>query len=820
MLPQTGEIARAFDDLAIASQPAFMQLIPGGRLRYTRNAESGCDVIDDYSCRLICQCIASQSPLLIVWPDAAERRAPLALAAAVICDAVLRMGSESERGRILYVGSDSSIREQFGSLRIGRTAIGSVFAQEWGRRDTQLLRAGPESSLPVVTTIVSPADPEKIIVALQPRWIAVDCSRGNPPPWLPGLLAVATRRGVPIIGWSTLHLSPVADVWRAQGACVYRWPKVEGVTPLASLNDLGARSGSTEVTPLVIDGDCAVQVSTRLAEAYQRLARHAGHTHGQLARDALSVGWKYLRLLESVPVPVSLYDTECGNYWGAPALGRLKAAFERFVQALDGDSRLHTDLSFTYEQLAAAHEILQSESDPPLWLATASLAIEADQPSLFVFRSRAHRELFQFALLSRVNISEEDLRGIGVSLCALSDLARREPDDDGRQITLIGLPSRVADWRIETLLSSRSLRVIVWPHLEDALQRRASDWSDKLTGGCDGPSPLRMVSDGTTSTGWRVRVGHSRPLRASDSSHITGPLAGGSGQPLWKRPYAAEAIRALFAAQDVEDDASDEATDFARVQEGPDGAGATNQDDWTETAVRVVFDDGGEILLPLDDYVNVITRIADGVSIVPRFSRSLRIGDELLLVHGEHRRGLYGLLVSRVHSHPTIAPWLSLIDRWHQDLRRTFLEHKQQSGLTFESLLEDLRSRGSTITTAASVRGWVIGVTLAPSDRDDIHRLGEILDIAIAKRYPREIGNAAGRLAGLHRSLSQRLNRWLASEDAGAATLSSDQAVVDAELGLTVEDFRHSIVRGRVASVAEVQGPFLRSHIGRLRRGA
>jgi hypothetical protein len=820
VLPQAGEIARAFDDLAIASQPAFTQLIRGGRLRYTRHAESGCDVIDDYSCRLICQSIASQSPLLIIWPDMAERRAPLALAAAVICDAVLRIGSGSERARILYIGSDASIREQFGSLRIGRTAIASVFAQEWGRRDNQLLRVGPESSLPVVTTIVSPADPGTIIAALQPRWIAVDCSRGNPPPWLPGLLSVAKAIGIPVIGWSTLHLSPVADLWRAQGACVYRWPKVEGVAPLASLDDLDARSGSTEVTPLVMGGDCATQVSAELAQAYQRLARHAGHTHGQLARDALSVGWKYLRLLESVPVPLSLYDAECGNYWGAPALGRLKAAFERFVQALDGNGRLHTDLSFTYERLAAAHGILQNEGDPPLWLATATLAIEAAQSSLFVFRSRAHRELFQFALLSRANISEDDLRGIGVSLCALSDLARREPEDEGRQITLIGLPSRVADWRIESLLSSRSVRVIVWPHLEDSLQRRATDWSEKLTGGCDGPSPLKLVAAGTDSTGSRVRVARSRPLRPNDSSSVAGPLPAVSGQPLWKRPEAAEAIRALFAAQDVEDDASDEATNFTRVQDGPDGAGETNQDDWTETAVRAVFDDGGEILLPLDDYVNVITRTLDGVSIVPRFSRSLRVGDELLLVHGEHRRGLYGLLVSRVHSHPTIAPWLSLIDRWHQDLRRTFLEHKRRSGLTFESLLEGLRSRGSAITTAASVRGWVIGATLAPSDRDDIRRLGEILDITTAKQYAREIGNAAGRLAGLHRSLSQRLNRWLASEDAGAATLSSDQAVVDAELGLTVEDFRHSIVRGRVASVAEVRGPFLRSHIGHLRRGA
>jgi hypothetical protein len=48
--------------------------------------------------------------------------------------------------------------------------------------------------------------------------------------------------------------------------------------------------------------------------------------------------------------------------------------------------------------------------------------------------------------------------------------------------------------------------------------------------------------------------------------------------------------------------------------------------------------------------------------------------------------------------------------------------------------------------------------------------------------------------------------------------LSGAQAVIDADLGLTIDDFKHSLVRGRIASVSQVPGPFLRSHIGHLRR--
>lgn len=815
MLPQAGELQRAFDGLSVAKTPAFGQLVQAGRLRYGMTAEGACDLVDDCSSRLICESISARSSLLMVWPDGADRRAPLALAVGVVCDSVLRLKGDSSRGRILYVGQDASIREQFTSVRVGNTPLGGVFAQEYGRGDSQLHKVGPESSLPVVTTIVSPAEPHRIIKALQPRWIAVDCGRGNAPRWLSGLLIAAKALRVPVIGWSASHLSPAADVWRIQGGCVYRWPKTTGANRVGSLDDFGRQVGSTEVHPLILGGRSSLEVAEQLAQCYQRLARHAGRPQGQLGKDALSIAWRYLRLLESLPVPVDLYDAECVNYWGMPSLSRLKATLERFVQALTGDGALRNDLAFAYERLSAAHEMLRQQGDPPLWIAAANLVMDTNVSSLFVFQGRAHRDLFRFSLLSKHNVSEQDLRAAGVSLAALSDLSHLNGAENNDLVTLVGMPSRAGEWRVEALLKHDELQALVWPHLEDSLHRRAAEWGDKLGGGCDGPSPLRLAA-GTGTARPRVRVVSGKTLVVGEAA--SGATASTTGSGLsWRLPEATEAIRALFAIQDVEDDESDGSPAFTPQQRESGGSEGTD-DDWVEDALRVVFEDGGHLLLPLDDYVNVIARTADGVTVAPRFSRSLRPGDEILLVHGEHRRGLYDLLVSRMHSNSKIAPWIDLIDRWHQDLRRAFLESKRRIGTTFESVLNELRKRGSTITTSVSVRGWVVGVTLAPSHWEDIQRLGEALDIAVAKELPREIANAAAGLAGLHRSLSHRLNRWLASEDAGAAALSGEQTVVDAELGLTIEDFRHSLVRGRIASVTQVQGPFLRAHLGHLRK--
>lgn len=516
-------------------------------------------------------------------------------------------------------------------------------------------------------------------------------------------------------------------------------------------------------------------------------------------------------------MPPDLYDAECTNYWGMPSLSQLQQTLERFLRALDTGSPLHADISAAYDNLRKADRMLREEMESPLWLATANLMVEARSPSLFAFQSRAHRDLFRFALLSKFNMSEDDLKGLGVSLSSLPDLSLAAESYRGRRITVVGLPRKQSEWRLEAAMDCAEMRIILMPHLEDALRRRASEWSVELDGGFAGPSPIRIAPsrDGADK---RLLVGRTELLRASEMKIGSRLPSHRPPMELWKQPDAAEAIRALFGSQCDEEDAAENSVAFSRPENELVGDDASADGEWIESALLAIFDDKSQILIPIDDYVNVIAHVKGGISIEQRYSRSLRAGDEILLVNGGHRRGVYDLLVSRVHSHATIAPWLQLVDRWHQELRRAFISAKRRDSATFESVLSALRKSGSAITTAASVRGWVLGITLAPSDWQDIKRLGNILDVSIAKQYAREIGNAAGRLAGLHRSLSNRLNRWLESEGAGTALLSGAEAVVDADLGLTIDDFKHSLVRGRISSVSHVQGPFLLSQIGHLQR--
>src|SRR5262249_42884170 len=126
----------------------------------------------------------------------------------------------------------------------------------------------------------------------------------------------------------------------------------------------------------------------------------------------------------------------------------------------------------------------------------------------------------------------------------------------------------------------------------------------------------------------------------------------------------------------------------------------------------------------------------------------------------------------------------------------------------------------SQLTSSLAIRFWLDGITLSPLDPRDLIRIAEILDLQFVKDRHKQIDAAASRIRGLHRSLSQRLNRWLEEQARGTSPHSQDAEVIDATLGLTFGDIRSSLVVGSILSVQEVHGSFLESTLGLIDRAA
>lgn len=836
------QVRFAFDALPLASDPTFHR-VAEGRLRHT-GQEGALDLVDQFSARLICSALraGTSDAILVVLPDGLERRAPLLFSTALIMDGLAQIEAGTVGRRVLYVSSYAGIRLQLGSVRLGSMTLESVFAQEYGRGRGDELRTVSLPggvNLPSVLCIYAPADPAALLRQHKPKWVAIDCGESHEISWLPGLLAEAKKMGVPVVGWTTRPFSGAVAQWLEAGGGVFRWPRLRrgASRHIVALEQLSQGALEAEVTPRVLIGEFVIEISKAFATATEALLAAREFQDGRLSTDAVMLGWKYLRAMESVPVPLDVYEREANSYWGVRRISDLRGNFARFMEAVRPLSpKLYATLQYAEDALSRAHERIDS-TESPMWLGLANLCVESTGQRRIVFASKSRREMFSFCLLARFNISEDDLKEVGVQLGYMSEAtefdvdileeqARGQPTAASLPPLLVGMPSRFAEKHLDALLESGQLEILLWPHQEPVLERRVRHLSSELS---LASRKLRRFLPALDEPEERAREGAAPERRALRLGRSLDATAGAVGDELrrkaeavslWNRPDASEAIAGLFGSvSSVEDEEGYTPPTVLDDAAADSESQAASDNPWVQEALEIHLEGGSRVLLPTDETVNVIVRIPGGAEVEQRYVRSLRAGDEILFIQGQRRQSLYELLVSRVHRDPVIAQYLALVRRWQDDLVRAFTEGERQGRVSPESLLQELQGRGSGLTSHHTIRSWLRRLVLSPNDAEDLKRIAEVLSMGFVMNYYKQIHTAGRRLKGLHINLSARLNRWLASSGAGSIAAGGAEEVIDAELGLTIEDFRHSLLRVRVLEVKQQRGPFYRPHMGRLEGG-
>ena len=640
------------------------------------------------------------------------------------------------------------------------------------------------------------------------------------------------------MGWTTNPFTEGVSQWLEAGGGLFRWPRLrrEIAGRTLSLQELSEGTLRVEVTPRVLAGENVLEISQALVSATEALLAARDCRDGRLSADAVALGWRYLRTLESLPVPLDVWEREASCYWGTRSVSELQTAFTRFIVAVGGVSqRLHAILQDAAEALTLAQQKLAG-TESPLWLGLANLCVESASQRRIVFSSRARQEMFSFCLLARFNISEDDLREVGVHLSYLTQTPNHStafsaPDGhnavpDNSPPLLVGVPSRFAERYLDALLGPGQLEVLLWPHQERVLEGRVRSLARSLRFSCQHLTWL-LPSLNQAEQKDQLEVLEHQPTLTLGRTSVAPAGAFGTelrrkaeAVTLWKRPDISEVVASFFdVAQAVEEDdvcaAPGLVDDSAIEQEIPE----TPENLWVQDALEIGVQGGLCVIFPTDEVVNVIVHGPRGTEVELRYVKALRAGDEVLFIQGQRRQSLYELLVSRVHCDPVIGQYLALVSRWQDDLVHAFYEAERQSGITAEKLLRELQDKGSALTSPDTIRGWLRRRVLSPNDAEDLRRIAEVLSLRFILDYYLQIHRAGRRLKGLHISLSARLNRWLASSAAGAMTAGGAEEVIDAELGLTMEDFRHSLVRLQVRDVTPKRGPYFRPQMGRLYGG-
>lgn len=825
------------------------------------------DSFDEYSARLVCASSASVTGknLFVVLPDSLSHRPALLFATALIR---YWYDSRSPNGQtnpvvyppVLYFGSAVGIREQLAGVRVGNDSVNlaDVFRQgdvgsggtAVGRQKARL-RAGGTLNLPRVFTVYSPADPVKVLERHRPKWVAVDCGDVPDTHWLATLLKHARAKGIRVIGWGHNPLSECVTLFREHSE-VFLWPAGVPVDHLKSGNATVSRyddldaifAGNiveTKVQPFVLAGSSVDRLDKPLGESRRLLLKATRrNVTGRLGADALRAHWRCLNTLSTLSVPLDFYESESRHVWGLEPVGSLLRSCEVFREACRQN---YVDLSRELDQVSGhleeARGVLE-ETEPSIWEALCQLCIEEPMPDearLITFLSRARKQLFLLALLARCNLVREDLEEVSTWVAGVDDLRRwtRQLADGGGGVSkdgaldapdvnlswrplLVGLPGVQLTPKLAPVLTQRNVDVLLYPHQGNAFARRMSEWSRLLNP--DASKSLQTLRGLGCSCPPSTELPTAVRVRARDSVVFNvrnGRVAGrASVTRLWEPEDETDSIARLLRT--VEDPDEEEAPPIeVRVADGGMEADETTQETWCDSALEVIFAEGWGVLFDPDEQVNVLVATPSGTRLDRRYVRSLRADDRVLLIHGQRRQNLYDLIVSRIHRNPSIELHVALVRRWQDDFAVAYRRWKRHGERNLDTLLAQMRRRGSDLTNSFTLRQWLWRNTLGPHDREDLRRLAEVLDMGFVKEHYRRIDKAASRLRGLHRGLSNRLNRWLEQETAGTAT-QSDEDVIDEDLGLRFGDFRSSLQVLTVEKTATVRGPFLRTTLGRVGR--
>jgi hypothetical protein len=825
-----------FDSLPRCKDPFFAKLWQDGKLIYGTKGGGlvQYDLFAELSARLVCATIYEKQQILLILPDSNRKMQAMLLATGLVMSSMDVIQTKQRGRKVLYFGLTTGIRSDLSNISIGKLPMADVFTQTYHRGDLEKLGRAI-GTLPNVVCIYSPSDPLSAISKYSPLWVAIDCGDAVSIWWLSSLLEKLHQNHIPTIAWSLNPLASIRKDFQMVGAHIFMAPESKGIATLNIYNSF-LQSPVTKIVPLIMHGPLEDVISFNLNNAYHSLAAAMSEKPGRLSQDTLAIGWRYLRSLERLGIPISLYDSESVQYWGVKPIGHLRHAFKRFVDVLhlEPSANIRNQILGAENYLDVVYDVLQ-KNDPPRWNALIDLCladVSENHTRILVFPNAAQKSMFSFALLARTKTSENDLAKMHVRLASFKDAALELTsmhktglvdfslgininsaylnDNTIWDIIQVALPNQQLSEKMTPFLNYGKCGFLIYPYQMTVLFRLVRTWGEFLKH--DNVGIVKTICELTHAEPPK-HIPISRQTCELDETNIIlgeqlSNVETSISKPIWEPKSEADEVAFLFKGDEEETSAGDYEDMILDEKHDLDNS----QEIIFDKAVEVKFSGGWLGLFAPDMFLNVVQNTSIGSKIDGRYSKSLRPGDTVVYISGQKRQSLYELALSRVNKHPSIEIHLALIRQWQIEIRHGYANWHQQ-GHSLKELFSEMLKRGTQLETDMALRFWVSGYTLRPRDREDMRRIAEILDLPFTRQHYPRIYLAAERIHGIHISLSLRLNNWIKS---GVTDANDD--LIDEATGLTFSDIRDSLMPLHVESVREIPGPFHEFSLGKIER--
>lgn len=801
----------------------FHQLWHEKRLRF-EGMEGQTDTVDLHCAQLVCAALSQQKSLLIVLPDHAPRRMPLLFSTGLVMHTIDYRG-KAQNHQVIYFGTSATIKDYLSRTYIRNQKLSDIFNQAHLGRTTKT-QGDISGNLPYVIFSYAPTNAGNVLETYNPQWVFLDCGDGDNTDWIYPLLDRLAEKKITGIACIQNPLSGVLDIFQEREWNIFSW----ATSPTHSTTQ-------TEITPFVIKSELALTQAEKFQAVSRTLSGCSKQAGGRLQKDAWRAVGRYVRGLENLPVPLQFFEAESKHYWGIHPIQMLEQTARRFVEAIETET-IGKALRKVLIEINPVHEQL-AENKPPLWLALEQLCIDPptpETPTILVFQNRAYRQIFSLAVLAENNIAEHELQTLNVWLVTLKQfvqwqllmekIKRTGIDVEGISPKLkdsypnwhpilIGVPTKYNYARYAHLLPHNQMGVLLLPHQIHLADWHFKQWATRFDETL--PQNLavlhRLIPNSPAHTllpvnripSKRIVVAPERDVLIDDKAETVRARM----SKLFKLAPRAEELAYLMD----EFTAQAEVNPVADVNiEGTAGYLTPSEAAFIDKALIIRFREKYEAIFSSEDKIQLIIETPDGRALQERSVRSLRPGDAVLFINGQHRQGLYDLITSRVHDHPTFALHISLIERWQDELVACFRKAK----IPLSRVLSQMQAAGSQLQTETAIRFWLWGQVMCPRDSNDLQRIADILDMPFVKQYHRQIDRAASRMRGIHSSLARRLNTWL-EQEALSSNPQSFNAIIDEELGLEFKDFREALLILTVDSIMEEEGLFLTTDLRQLK---
>lgn len=817
-------LVNSVNDLPRTKEEFFTQLWTNKRLRYNGKADT-LDLIDQINAKIGCAVLNGNKQIIIVFPDNDSKRQASLIATGLVMSSIDQIDEHKTGKLVLYFGTKIGMRYHLSSISVNSLSLTKVFTQIYGT--TKPDGNVNENSLPNVYCIYSPIDPIGLITKFKPLWIAIDCDElSSSVKWLDETLSFIKSKNIPLIAWTSNPLSSTLQKFHLYQINTFEWPALTINNILVSklhtnyseiFNNLNERINPIEIKPCIMTSDESFPVSEHFHKAQRKLAESFSKCKSGIEKDATQIGWGYFNALDRLTIPLDLFESERNQHWGIRSIINRKLAFEKFVSYVSiNQLPIQEYLEDAKIELDSIFETFKAKCSPR-WDSLIDLCLE-DLPNgakrYIIFSGPTHKYMFIYAMLAREGASESDLAKANVHLLSVEEAVSliNESINESLHLTNFVFATIPTDFQFEKMLPFFKLRdfeILIYNYQQKGLSRKIIEWSDKLQIDIEKNMNALSVLSGNIPPLYEnindpiIKLNDPRTVvgRPVNSEHESEIIA------IWDQKSEKEELGYLF--NEDENDVIDNITKTFDENYEP-----TNEQEFVEKALYINFEEGWGGEFDSNSFINIIRDSNLGKKVDSCLIKALRLGDKILYIHGQKRQSLYELVLSRVHNHPSIEIHLVLIQQWQSEIKLSAINWFK-NGKSIEDLYIQMRKSGSLLESSQALKYWIEGNTLRPRDAKDLKRIADILSMQFTKQHYARIHSAGDRIAGLHISLSQRLNSWLGQV---AYYNYGGNEIIDETTGLTMNDIKDSLIVLTVNKITEINGPFLKSSLNTIER--